>query len=62
MNELVRCCKYCKQDMRKTRASEWIENPFCNNCLQQRLQINKLVPGNWETDGTYLTFQPTLEK
>ena len=57
MLELVRRCNHCASDMtNRVSAESYLENPYCNGCLNARLDIanEKLGPTRWERSGHYV--------
>jgi ribosomal protein L16/L10AE len=53
MLESVRRCRHCRREM-KVSARAYVENPFCNLCMEERLQAT--IGGNvvtWLARGHY---------
>jgi hypothetical protein len=52
-------CPYCKRE-NKVSASSFAENPFCNQCLNERLEKASLGAGPFEivSDGHYIRRVP----
>lgn len=49
----VRFCRYCSREMRCSTAS-YAENPFCAECLHERMAKASNPPVNWRLEGDYL--------
>lgn len=63
MLEVMRRCKHCKREMRVS-LREYDENPFCQECLPERLEKSSagLAPRRWQGDCGYLTLVPIERK
>lgn len=61
MLEKIKRCKFCNEEM-KVGFSSWVENPFCNKCLNQRIEEakKKLGPFDWRRNGEYLELVPKM--
>ena len=45
--EKVRHCRYCDRDMtEKVSALSYAENPFCQDCLEERVSKSPGAPAN----------------
>lgn len=57
MLELVKKCKFCRREM-SVSPVEWLENPWCNFCLEERIEIvaPKSSSVEWKRAGNYFIF------
>jgi hypothetical protein len=53
--ERVPKCHYCGREMAYSSLS-YMENPFCDSCLAERLGLNQVFPGEvrWREVGHYM--------
>jgi hypothetical protein len=56
----IQRCKFCLKEM-SVAPLAFQENPFCNQCLDQRIALEgvPLGQGKWERVRHYLQFRPT---
>lgn len=62
MLELIRRCPYCRRES-NVSADSYAENPYCSQCLTERLQKAKenLGPVEFKTFGQYTRIIPVSQ-
>lgn len=58
--EQVRQCKHCGTSMQEQPPRGYAENPYCGNCLNERLVSahRSAAPAEWVREGSYLVLKP----
>jgi hypothetical protein len=53
--ERIQKCKHCEREINRSSMS-FLENPYCNECLAERVGSNLVFPGEvrWRMAGHYM--------
>lgn len=60
--EVVKKCLYCGRENKRS-AQSYAENPYCNSCLNERIEkaVTELGPGVSTGSGRYVSFTPLTQ-
>ncbi len=58
--ERIQKCRHCGREVTNGPLS-FLENPFCDACLEDRVGLNQNIPGEirWRAAGRYMELIPT---
>jgi len=58
--ERIQKCKHCGGEINRSSMS-FLENPYCNECLAERVGSNLVFPGEvrWRAVGHYMELIPS---